>query len=119
MDAFPEHNSKQASQAEPAIEVIGNWDEEDLLKWIQQKHSKLLNDNDRAKLKRECVDGVVFLNHAGDKKYFREDCDLAGGDKDLYAKPDWDMQTSVENFNVLVMPIILQSSATSEILIHT
>jgi len=37
----------------------------------------------------------------------------------LYAKLDWDVQTSLENFNVLVMLIILQSSATSEILIHT
>ena len=37
-------------------------------------------------------------------------------DKILYAKLDWDVQTSLENFNVL---IIVQSRATSEILIHT
>jgi len=56
-----------------------------LLKWIQQKHPKLLEDDDLTKLRKERVDGVVFLNHAGDKKYFREECNLAGGTSERLA----------------------------------
>jgi len=85
MDSFPEHNSKQASQAEPTIEAIKNWDEDDLLKWIQQRHPKLLKGDDLKKLKGERVDGVIFLNHAGDKKYFREECNLASGTSERLA----------------------------------
>jgi hypothetical protein len=77
MDSSPEHNSKQASQAEPTIEEVKYWDEDDLLKWIQQRHLKLLKGDDLKKLKEECIDGVVFLNHAGDEKFFHEKCNLA------------------------------------------
>ena len=86
MDSFPQHNSKQASQAEPTIEEIKNWDEDDLLKWIQQRYPKLLKGDDFKKLKGERVDGVVFLDHAGDKKYFHEECNLASGTSERLAK---------------------------------
>jgi hypothetical protein len=78
-------NSNQANQAEPTIEEIKAWDEEDLLKWIQQRYPKLLKDDDLTKLKRERVDGVVFLNHGGDQKYFREECNLASGTSERLA----------------------------------
>src|SRR2546423_5281033 len=99
MDSFPEHNSSQASQAEPTIEEIKNWDEDDLLKWIQQRHPKLLEGDDLKKLKGECVDGVVFLNHAGDKKYFHEECNLASGTSERLANlarmvQKWEQDTS-------------------------
>jgi hypothetical protein len=85
MDTFQEHNSEEASQAEPTIEEIKNWDEDDLLEWIQQRHPKLLKGDDLKKLKGERVDGVIFLNHAGDKKYFREECNLASGTSERLA----------------------------------
>jgi hypothetical protein len=77
MDSCPEHNSKQVSQEESTIEEIKSWDEDDLLKWIQQKHPKLLKSDDLKKLKRECIDGFVFLNHACDKKFFHKELNLA------------------------------------------
>ena len=85
MDSFLEHNSKQASQAEPTIEEIKNWDEDELLKWIQQRHPKLLKGDDLKKLKGERVDGVVFLNHAGGNEYFRKECNLASGTSERLA----------------------------------
>jgi hypothetical protein len=85
MDSYSEHNSEQASQAERTIEEIKNCDEDDLLKWIQKKHPKLLKGDDLEKLKGERVDGVVFLNHAGDEKYFHEQCNLASGTSERLA----------------------------------
>jgi len=73
------------NHAKPKIEKIETWDEDDLLKWIQQRHPKLLKGDDFKKLKRERVDGVVFLTHAGDKKYFRKECNLASGTSERLA----------------------------------
>jgi hypothetical protein len=81
----PEQNSSQASEAEPTIEEIKKWDEDDLLKWIKRWHPKLLKDDDLKKLKRDRVDGVLFLNHAGDKNYFLEECKLASGTSERLA----------------------------------
>ena len=86
MDSFPQHNSKQASQAKPTIEEIEKWDENDLVKWIKRRHERLLKGDDFKKLKGERVDGVVFLDHAGDKKYFHEECNLASGTSERLAK---------------------------------
>jgi len=61
-------------------------DEDELLGWIQEKLPKLLKDDDLKKLQGERVDGVVFLNHAGDKKYFHEECNLASGTSERLAK---------------------------------
>jgi hypothetical protein len=85
MDPLPEHNSKQASQAEPTIEEIEYWDADDLLRWIRRKHPKLLKSDDLKKLKRNRVDGVLFLNHAGDKEYFHKECKLASGTSERLA----------------------------------
>jgi hypothetical protein len=85
MDSIPGHNSSQASQAEPTIEKIKKWDENQLLKWIKRRHKNLLKGDDRKKLKRERVDGVAFLNYAGDKKYFHEECNLASGTSERLA----------------------------------
>ena len=85
MDSWLERNSKQASQAEPKIEEIETWDTCDLVNWIKQRAPKLLQVDDIKKLKRERVDGVVFLKHGGDKEYFRNDCNLAGGTSERLA----------------------------------
>jgi hypothetical protein len=85
MDSFPEHNSEQDGQAEPTIEEIKNWDENELLRWIKLRHPKLLKGDNFKKLKRERVDGVIFLNHAGDKRYFHEKCNLPIGTSERLA----------------------------------
>jgi hypothetical protein len=79
MDSFPGHNSKQASQAGPTIEEIKSWDENELLKWIKGRHPKLLKGDHLKKLERERIDGVVFLNHAGDAEFFENEYNLPIG----------------------------------------
>ena len=85
MSSFPEHNPEQASQAEPTIEQIQKWDANGLLNWIRENRRNLLQDDDHEKLKRVRVDGVLFLKHAGDKKYFQEECNLASGTSERLA----------------------------------
>jgi hypothetical protein len=61
------------------------WDADELLDWIQQKLPTLLNGDDLKKLKEERIHGVIFLNHAGDRKYFREECNLPIGTSEMLA----------------------------------
>ena len=82
MEPIPEHNS---SQAEPKIEEIEDWDTDDLLNWIQKRHRKLLKDDDRRKLQKKRVDGVVFLKHAGDVDFFEMKCGLPIGTSERLA----------------------------------
>ena len=79
MASFPEHNSKQASQAEPTIEEIKEWDVDELLKWIQQKRPKLLKDDDLKELKAARISGRAFLIQAGNVEFFEKKCNLPIG----------------------------------------
>jgi hypothetical protein len=85
MDSFPEQNSKQASKAEPTIEEIKNWDADELLGWIERNRPKLLKGDKLEKFKAEDISGDIFLDHAGDKKYFHEECNLPGGTSERLA----------------------------------
>jgi len=86
MDTSQEHNPKQASQAEPTIEQIENWDADELLDWIQKNRPKVLKDNDKSeKFKREDISGDVFLNHAGDAEFFENKCKLPSGTSERLA----------------------------------
>jgi hypothetical protein len=70
---------KQASHTKPAIEEIKEWDEDDLLDWIQQKRPKLLKGDDLKKLKAARISGHVFLIYAGDVEFFKKECNLPVG----------------------------------------
>jgi hypothetical protein len=85
MDSFLEHNSKQASQAEPTIEVIKNWDADELLEWIQQNRPKLLKGDKLEKFKAEDISGDVLVDHAGDVKFFKNKCKLPIGTSERLA----------------------------------
>jgi hypothetical protein len=79
MDSFPEHNSEQASQAEPTIEEIENWDEDRLLLQIKNMRRGLLRGNNLKKFKAAFINGGVFVDHAGDVEFFENKCKLPIG----------------------------------------
>jgi hypothetical protein len=69
----------QASHTKPTIEEIKEWDEDDLLEWIQQKRPKLLKDDDLRKLKAARISGQVFLICASNVGFFKNRCNLPIG----------------------------------------
>jgi hypothetical protein len=76
MDHFPEHTPKQASYKEKAaIE----WNVNDLLAWIEDKRPDLLDDDESEKLRKAKISGEVFLTCAGDREFFKSDCQLPPG----------------------------------------
>jgi hypothetical protein len=58
MEPTSEHDSKQASQAEPAMK----WNVDTLIGWIKQKKIPLLTDDVLQILKEKIVNVEVFLN---------------------------------------------------------
>ena len=66
----------QASHIKPTIEEIKEWDEDDLLEWIQQKRPKLLKGANLKKFKAADISGEDFLNHAGNMEFFKKECNL-------------------------------------------
>ena len=66
MDPFPEHTPKQASQTEPTIEEVKEWDVDELLKWIHKKRPGLLKGNKDDKFREAEISGVyitILLPH--------------------------------------------------------
>ena len=81
MDAVQEPNpeqnelSSQAGQAksatnEPITHDIKSWDENKLLEWIQQKLPTPLEPADAQKILELPINGSIFLQGAGDWKFF-------------------------------------------------
>jgi hypothetical protein len=90
MSTFPEPNPKQgklssqAGQANPAtnnatIQEVRDWDREELIQWIQNEKPKLFTDEILKTFKEAYISGNVFLNHADDKEFFRNECKLPPG----------------------------------------
>ena len=69
-------DTSQTSQAEPTTEEIKQWDEDELLGWIQQKRPKLLKGDDLKKLKEAHIPGRAFLIYAGEVEFFKTECNL-------------------------------------------
>jgi len=76
MDFLSEHNSKQASQAESTIDEIKGYDVGEPLKWFDKNRPKVLTGKPRDKFEEADINGVTFLKHVGDKKFFHEECKL-------------------------------------------
>ena len=74
-----EHGPKQASQAESTIEIIEDWDSDDLLKWIQQYRPKLLRGDNLEKFKLLEISGRLFVDQAGNIEFFQNICKLPIG----------------------------------------
>ena len=72
----------QAATNNPTIQEIKDWDENELLQWIQKEKPKLLTGKILEKFKEAYIIGDVFLKHAGDRKFFREECELPPGISD-------------------------------------
>jgi hypothetical protein len=65
-------------QEQPAVEVK-KWDEDELLKWIQQKWPKLLNADRLEKLNAAGIPGEAFLMLGGNAEFFKNECHLPLG----------------------------------------
>jgi hypothetical protein len=85
MNTFPEHSSKQASQAVPTIEEIKNWDADELLQWMKDNRPKLLKGDKLEKFEAGDISGDVFVDHAGDVEFFESKCNLPSGTSERLA----------------------------------
>jgi hypothetical protein len=70
---------KQANQAEPTIEEIRKWNEDELLMQIQQKRPGLLRDGNLEKFREAFLNGDNFMDHANDVDFFEIKCHLPIG----------------------------------------
>ena len=70
MEPIPEHDSKQASQAEPTVEQMKNWKRDQLFSWIMKKREQALDDDDIQILKQTKITGEVFWTYAGNEELF-------------------------------------------------
>ena len=59
--------------------------EDKLLCWVDKERPKLLGGDDREKFKKAGIPGLIFLKHAGDRKYFHEECGLSIGSSEMLA----------------------------------
>ena len=97
MDTIREH---EPSQAKPTIDEVKYYKKDELLNWIQKEglrlltsgnpdkfkdESELLTDRNLDKFKGAEIDGSVFMDHAGDVKFFKE-CNLSMGISERLAK---------------------------------
>jgi hypothetical protein len=56
---------------EPTVEQMTDWDEGELLAWIQKKREKLLKDENKLEaLKKAKITGEVFWTFAGNEERF-------------------------------------------------
>jgi hypothetical protein len=61
----------------PTVEMVKEWDNDQLLEWIQEKRPKLLQDvEDVENFKAAQIPGNVFLTLAGDVNF---ECNLPAG----------------------------------------
>ena len=94
MDSTPEQNPGLSSPGgqgepvtnEPTIKNIIKMGYEALLTWIQQVEPTLLSSGDVENFKKEHINGNVFLDHANDRKFFKEECNLPAGPSHGLAK---------------------------------
>jgi hypothetical protein len=66
----------------PTIQEVKDWDANELLQWIQKERPKLLTGRILDKFKEAYISGYAFLRHAGDEKFFRDNCQLPPGISD-------------------------------------
>ena len=57
-----------------------------LFKWFDKNRPKALTGKSRDKFEEADIDGITFLDHAGDKKYFHEECKLPIGTSERLAR---------------------------------
>ena len=73
------------SQEKPTTEQVKKWDEDKLIDWIKEYRPNLVKVGQLEKLKAEYISGEIFLNHAGDVRFFKNECGLTAGASDWLA----------------------------------
>ena len=86
MNNPPEHNPKQGGHTKPTNEEIIKWNEDKLVERIEEMRPGLLRGNNLEKFKEAFIDGDIFVDHAGDIKFFEIKCKLPIGISERLAK---------------------------------
>ena len=78
-EARPQADQANPAASNPTIQEIKDWDQKELLQWIQKEKPKLLTDKVLEKFQEAYISGNVFLKHAGDIEFFEVRCKLPPG----------------------------------------
>ena len=68
-----------SSVHKPTVEEVEEWDQHELLEWIQKKRPELLEDDTLEILKAADISGATFLMQADNTEFFQEKCNLPFG----------------------------------------
>ena len=82
-DLAREITDKVEKDSKPTAEQVKEWDANKLLNWIKEHRSRLLKVDQLKKFEEADIDGATFLKHAGDKKFFHEECKLPIGTSEM------------------------------------
>jgi hypothetical protein len=61
----------------PTVEVMQAWDREEVLRWIQQRNSNILRDDELENFNKANIMGMAFLD--SDVKFYCKTCGLSPG----------------------------------------
>ena len=62
---------------QPAVEKVKGWSRAELLGWIKEK--RILEDDELENLRAAGISGNLFLDLAGDLRFFKNECHLPVG----------------------------------------
>jgi hypothetical protein len=86
MASSSKHNPEQASEAEPTVEMVKNWNSSKLLKWIQKYRPNLIEEGILKQFQNQYISGDVLVDHADNEEFFTKICNLPGGTSSKLAK---------------------------------
>jgi hypothetical protein len=69
----------------PTVQEMETWDEEKVLRWIQQRNRNILKGDNLEKFNKACIVGIVFLDSGVD--FYHETCGLPAGVSLALKKP--------------------------------
>ena len=78
-DSNPDDSPVMNKTPNPTMEEVKEWDNDQLLNWIQEVRPKLLRGKNIENFKAAEISGEVFLTLAGDVDFFRSQCNLPPG----------------------------------------
>ena len=93
-DSNPDDSPVMNKTPNPTMEEVKEWDNDQLLNWIQEFRPKLLRGQNIENFKAAEISGRLFLKKAGDVQYFKNECHLPVG-------PSEDLADLAEEMNAV------------------
>ena len=84
-DSNPDDSPVMNKTPNPTMEEVKEWDNDQLLNWIQEVQPKLLRGQNIENFKAAEIPGDVFLRKAGDVLFFENKCHLPVGPSEQLA----------------------------------